>query len=151
MATHFGICPSSEELSCSRSYTCFKTLPAGLTHWLGFASLPEGGSVLLSVSPPLKTACESVFQKVNRVPSFCDECGTELIFVAEIPSLGMCECTREYSKVDLTKSFCSACGKPISIDEQIRMNFERMCSIQALFDSVPQFQTYGYLPALSNS
>ena len=150
MTTHLGICPSSEELSCSRSYTRYRTLPAGIEHQLSLASLPEGGSGLHYVSPPLKTACESVFQKVDTVPSFCDECGTELVFVAQIPSLGMCECTREYSEGDLKRSFCSACGKPISIDDPIRKNFERMRSIQVLFDSVPQFRTCGYLPMLSN-
>jgi hypothetical protein len=52
---------------------------------------------------------------------------------------------REYSEEDLEKAFHRPCGEPISIDERIRENFERMRPIKALLDLVPRLQAGGYL------
>jgi hypothetical protein len=143
MANYFGICPRLDG-TCTRSFAIYTTLPAGFERWLGGASLPDVGGPPVK-NPLIQTACSHVFQKTAMTPSFCVECGSQLVFVPETASLGICECGCEYSAGDPKNAFCSCCGRPIDIDERTRDNFERTRSIQALLNLVPQFQTYGYL------
>jgi hypothetical protein len=108
--------------------------------------LPDSGGLAIK-NYRLKAACDQLFQRADKVPSFCGQCGSQLVFVPETATLGKCECGHEYSEADLGKSFCSDCSTPINIDEKIREDLERVRSIQALLSSVSDFQRYGYLPA----
>ena len=139
MAVHFGICPSDK--SCKYSYDNARRLPEGFIHSFGRGiSLPDCVGGPPGVDPSLKIACELFFRELAEPSGCCGNCGTQLVFAAEIPS---CKCQRQYVGKDMDRDFCPDCGHPI--DDQVKKDLDRALVIDELLKLVPRLQQHRYL------
>jgi|ERR1039458_208318 hypothetical protein len=141
----FGVCPSSSDPLCSRSYRCGRGVEDDLVGWVSRNFLPGSGRPGPR-DEALLQKCSDIFQPSSSAERYCPKCGLKLILTPEIPQLGSCECGRKYHEDDLTHVFCSTCGGPVSIAETIKAEYRKQKEIEKLFSAIPALQQRGYLP-----
>jgi hypothetical protein len=113
--------------------------------WVSINFLPGSG-------PPgprneeLLRKCSNIFQPNSSAEGFCPICGLKLILTSELPELGRCGCGRQYHEGEPTPSFCSTCGRPVSIDETIKVEYQKQKEVEKLLRAIPNLQQHGYLP-----
>ena len=120
-------------------------MPDDLVNWVSCNFLPGSGP-----QGPLDKAllqrCSKIFQAHPSAEGFCPECGLQLIFAADLPDLGTCQCGRKYREDDLTHLFCSTCrGEPISFDETIKVECQKQKEIAKLLSAIRDLQERRYL------
>ena len=142
----FGVCPSSDEPRCGRSYALGAAIPDDRMAWYSINHLPGGGH-----PGPLEVGlldrCRKTYQVHSEKCGYCDVSGRLLVFNPEFPDLGQCKCGRKYNEADFDKQFCPECGEPVSIDDAIKAEHAKQSRISILLKEVPLLQRDGYLPS----
>ena len=146
---HFGVCPSSSEPVCSRSYQHGRGVRDDLVMWNGRRYFPGGGGPhSIPRDEGLQQKCRNVFQASAATSGFCPQCGQPLVFTSRVLELGACSrCRRSYHQGDFANSFCPGCGTPVSIEPEVKTEYRRQNEIAILLAAVPSLQEAGYLPA----